>query len=53
MPLFGTRKLERFEENIGALNIQLSQADLIEIGAAGYRVEGERYPEDLMKRSGL
>ncbi|CAN7353287.1 aldo/keto reductase [Mesorhizobium amorphae] len=53
VPLFGTRTLARFEENIGALNIQLSQADLIEIGAAGYRVEGERYPEDLMKRSGL
>ncbi len=55
VPLFGTRKLERFEENIGALEVDLESADLAEIEAAAreIRIVGERYPADILKRSGL
>jgi aryl-alcohol dehydrogenase-like predicted oxidoreductase len=52
VPLFGTRKLERFEENIGALSLNLSKEDLYEIEAADIKIEGARYPEDLMKTVG-
>ncbi|WP_055045899.1 aldo/keto reductase [Devosia sp. A16] len=55
VPLFGTRRLERFEENIGALQPQLTAADLAEIetAAAAIQIQGERYPEAVLKRSGL
>ena len=55
VPLFGTRRLERFEENIGALQLQLTSADLAEIetAAAAIPIQGERYPEAVLKRSGL
>ena len=53
MPLFGTRRLERFEENIGALDITLTTDDLAEIEAAQFRPTGERYAEAMLKRSGL
>lgn len=53
VPLFGTRKLERFEENIGALNVTLDTADLAEIEAAKIKIEGARYPEATLKFSGL
>lgn len=55
VPLFGTRKLERLEENLGALTLTLSPADLNEIQtvAAGIEIAGARYPDDLLKRSGL
>ncbi|MBY5837847.1 aldo/keto reductase [Rhizobium leguminosarum] len=53
VPLFGTRKLERFEENIGALNVTLGKADLDEIEQANIVIHGARYPEAMMRRSGL
>jgi aryl-alcohol dehydrogenase-like predicted oxidoreductase len=53
VPLFGTRKLERFEENIGALNLVLSKDDLAEIAAANIEIRGDRYPEEHMRRVGL
>ena len=55
VPLFGTRKLERFEENIGALDIKLTAADFAEIdtASAALNIEGERYPEHMLSRSGL
>ncbi|MBY3168324.1 aldo/keto reductase [Rhizobium laguerreae] len=53
IPLFGTRKLERFEENIGALNVTLDKADLDEIEQANIVIHGARYPEAMMRRSGL
>ncbi|MGX9147788.1 aldo/keto reductase [Mesorhizobium sp. 128a] len=55
VPLFGTRKLERLEENLGALSVALSDDDLheIETGAAAIRIEGARYPEAMLRRSGL
>ncbi|MQX76668.1 aldo/keto reductase, partial [Sinorhizobium medicae] len=54
VPLFGTRKLERLEENLGALSVTLSDDDLeqIESGAAAIRIEGARYPDEMLRRSG-
>ncbi|MGO6679902.1 aldo/keto reductase [Rhizobium leguminosarum] len=53
VPLFGTRKLERFEENIGALNVTLDKADLDEIEQTNIVIQGARYPEEMLRRSGL
>ena len=52
VPLFGTRKLERFEENIGALNVRLDQDDLDVIRQANIVVKGARYPEAMLRFSG-
>lgn len=52
VPLFGTRKLQRFEENIGALNVTLDQADLDEIEQANIVVQGARYPDAMLRFSG-
>ena len=53
VPLFGTRKQQRFEENIGAINVVLSPEDLEEIAKANIAIQGARYPEEHMKRVGL
>jgi aryl-alcohol dehydrogenase-like predicted oxidoreductase len=53
VPLFGTRRLERLEENLGALAVTLTGDDMSEIEAANIRIQGARYPEDVMRRSGL
>jgi aryl-alcohol dehydrogenase-like predicted oxidoreductase len=53
VPLFGTRKLERLEENLGALSITLTADDLGEIEAGNIKIEGARYPEEILRRSGL
>jgi aryl-alcohol dehydrogenase-like predicted oxidoreductase len=55
IPLFGTRKLDRLEENLGALSVTLTADDLneIEAAAATIRIEGARYPEEILRRSGL
>jgi aryl-alcohol dehydrogenase-like predicted oxidoreductase len=55
VPLFGTRKLERFEENIGALSVRLTDGDVRELNAsrATMPVQGNRYPEEHMRRVGL
>jgi aryl-alcohol dehydrogenase-like predicted oxidoreductase len=53
VPLFGTRKLERLEENLGALSISLTADDLGQIEAANIRIEGDRYPKEILRRSGL
>ena len=54
VPIPGTTKLHRLEENLGAANIELTADDLAEIerAASEIRVEGERYPEHLMKTIG-
>ena len=54
VPIPGTRKLERLDENIGALAIELSAADLLEItgAAAAITVHGDRYPERLERLTG-
>jgi aryl-alcohol dehydrogenase-like predicted oxidoreductase len=55
VPLFGTRKLERFEENIGALSVSLTSDDLRELNESRVTmpVEGDRYPKEHMQRVGL
>ena len=55
VPLFGTRKVERLDENLGALAVTLSPEEFDEIDrlSAGFEVQGDRYPEEMMKRSGL
>jgi aryl-alcohol dehydrogenase-like predicted oxidoreductase len=55
VPLFGTRKLERFEENIGALSVSLTSDDLRELNESriAMPVKGNRYPEEHMRRVGL
>ena len=55
VPIPGTTKLTRFEENIGSLNIILSTSDVAEISKAAdeIKVIGARYPEALEKRTGL
>jgi aryl-alcohol dehydrogenase-like predicted oxidoreductase len=51
VPIPGTRKIERLEENIGAASIQLTPQDLREIEDAASRitVQGERYPESAQR----
>lgn len=55
VPIPGTTKLNRLEENIGAVSMQLTPEDLREIEAAAskIKVEGARYPERLEKMTGL
>src|SRR5208337_4537788 len=54
VPIPGTTKLNRLKENIGAVSIQLTMDDLIEINSAASKitVEGARYPERLEKMTG-
>jgi aryl-alcohol dehydrogenase-like predicted oxidoreductase len=54
VPIPGTTKLSRLEENIGAASLQLSASDLHEINDALSKVpvEGDRYPEQLEKITG-
>jgi aryl-alcohol dehydrogenase-like predicted oxidoreductase len=54
VPIPGTTKLHRFEENIGAVNIRLTTDDRREIdqAAAQIDVQGERYPEALERLTG-
>ncbi len=55
VPIPGTTKLHRLEENLGAAGVELTQDDLraIHEAASKIRVEGARYPEELEKRTGL
>lgn len=55
VPIPGTTKLNRLEENIGAVNINLSFKELHELNAAleKIKISGERYPEELEKRTNL
>jgi aryl-alcohol dehydrogenase-like predicted oxidoreductase len=53
-PIPGTTKLHRLEENIGAVNVELSPEDLRELenAASKIAVVGARYPEELQKMVG-
>lgn len=50
VPIPGTTKLHRLEENIAAVNIQLTPAELTNIASAAAKIEiqGERYPQQMM-----
>ena len=54
VPIPGTTKLHRLEENIGAVNVTLSPDELRELGTAAAKipVQGARYPEELQKLVG-
>ena len=55
VPIPGTTKLNRLEENIGAVEVELTADDLREIDGAASQitVAGERYPEELQRMTGL
>jgi aryl-alcohol dehydrogenase-like predicted oxidoreductase len=55
VPVPGTTKLHRLEENIGSVEIELTTDDLREMeeAAAMITVQGARYPEEIEKKSGL
>jgi aryl-alcohol dehydrogenase-like predicted oxidoreductase len=55
VPIPGTTKLNRLEENIGAAAVELTSEDLrqIESASSNIKVEGARYPERLEKMTGL
>jgi aryl-alcohol dehydrogenase-like predicted oxidoreductase len=55
VPIPGTTKLHRLEENIGAASIELTSEELSDINSAleNIKVAGDRYPEELEKRTGL
>lgn len=54
VPIQGTTKAHRLEENLGAVDLQLSIGDLDEIDAAVSKIEiqGERLPEAALKMTG-
>jgi aryl-alcohol dehydrogenase-like predicted oxidoreductase len=54
VPIPGSRKLERLDENIGALAVELTPDDLREIESAisAITVQGDRYPENLKQMTG-
>ena len=51
VPIPGTTKLHRLEENLGAADVELTRDDLHEIGdaAAKIQVQGARLPEEVLK----
>jgi aryl-alcohol dehydrogenase-like predicted oxidoreductase len=55
VPIPGTTKLHRLDENIGAVSVELTPDDLrdIEQAAAKITVQGARYPEKLEQMTGL
>jgi aryl-alcohol dehydrogenase-like predicted oxidoreductase len=54
IPIPGTTKLHRLDENIGAVAVELTSDDLLEIDNASSKitVQGARYPENLEKMTG-
>jgi len=54
VPIPGTTKLHRLEENLGALNVQLSPDEIrqLETAASKIPLQGARYPEELQKLVG-
>jgi aryl-alcohol dehydrogenase-like predicted oxidoreductase len=55
VPIPGTTKLHRLEENLGAMNVELTASDLkqIEEAASSLKIEAARLPEAVLKMTGL
>jgi aryl-alcohol dehydrogenase-like predicted oxidoreductase len=55
VPIPGSRKLERLDENLGAAAIALTPAELgaIDSAIAEITVQGDRYPEEIERQTGL
>ena len=51
MPIPGTRRLERLNENLGSAELELTPEDLAELDNAtvSVQVQGDRYPEALLR----
>ncbi|MGO9777705.1 MAG: aldo/keto reductase [Terracidiphilus sp.] len=54
VPIPGTTKLHRLEENLGAINVELTEGDLKQIDetASSLKLEGARLPEAMLKMTG-
>ena len=54
VPIPGTTKLERLEENMASVDMELTADDIreIESATATITVQGDRYPEELMRMTG-
>jgi len=54
VPIPGTTKLSRLEENVGAVAVELTADDLRDIDSASakIKIEGDRYPEALERMTG-
>jgi aryl-alcohol dehydrogenase-like predicted oxidoreductase len=54
VPIPGTTKLHRLEENLGAANVELSASELglVNEALANLKIEGDRYPANLATRAG-
>jgi aryl-alcohol dehydrogenase-like predicted oxidoreductase len=54
VPIPGTRKLHRLDENIASLAVKLTPDDLQEIKSAISKITvlGDRYPKELSKQTG-
>ncbi|MGE5376221.1 MAG: aldo/keto reductase, partial [Bacteroidota bacterium] len=54
VPIPGSRKLERLDENIGATSVELTPEDLREVESSISKItfQGDRYPEELKKQWG-
>jgi aryl-alcohol dehydrogenase-like predicted oxidoreductase len=55
VPIPGTRSLERVRENVGGAAVRLSPEEVAELSdaAAAIKIEGARYPDEMLKMSGL
>ncbi len=55
VPIPGTTKISRMEENLGAINVQLREVDLqqIEEATSKLSLEGDRLPEAMLKMTGI
>jgi aryl-alcohol dehydrogenase-like predicted oxidoreductase len=55
VPIPGTTKRHRLEENLAAANLDLTSVEIADIdhAASAITIEGDRYPEDVAKRTGL
>jgi aryl-alcohol dehydrogenase-like predicted oxidoreductase len=55
VPIPGTTKLERLKENLGSINIKLTSKELQNINSTldKIKITGDRYPEELEKRTGI
>jgi aryl-alcohol dehydrogenase-like predicted oxidoreductase len=55
VPIPGTTKRHRLEENLAAASVRLTSTDIADIdrAASAITIEGDRYPEEVAKRTGL
>jgi aryl-alcohol dehydrogenase-like predicted oxidoreductase len=51
VPIPGTRRLERLDENLGSADLNLTPADMdeLESASASVQVQGDRYPEAMQR----